>query len=285
MTISPLAANADLHADVFIGPFLPFEEGKGTFSATTSTLVSGPSEAVLIDAQHIRSDVAALGDLIARRGRRLSTIYATHGHADHWYGAGELVARFPGARVVATPPVVEYIHQASEIETQQWSAMFGDRVAKPTVVPEPLDGLTIELEGHELRIVEVGQGDIHPSTVVHIPAIETVVAGDVVYNQIHAMLGLSGPAGWDRWLQSLDTIEKLDPQAIVCGHRKPKSSDREVSRMLDETRSYISDFAQGAQSLDSAEELINLMKSKYPDFGNRWTLHFSAQSWFSRKRA
>ena len=34
---------------------------------------------------------------------------------------------------------------------------------------------------------------------------------------------------------------------------------------------------------DSAEELIQLMKSKYPDFGNPWTLHFSAQSWFSRK--
>ena len=83
MTISPLAANADLHADVFIGPSLPFEKGKGTFAATTSTLVSGPSEALLIDAQHIRSDVAALGDVIERRGRRLSTIYVTHGHADH----------------------------------------------------------------------------------------------------------------------------------------------------------------------------------------------------------
>ncbi len=281
---SPSAA-ADLRADVFIGPYLHFEHGGGTFSATTSTLVSGKSDAVLIDAQHISTDVDALGDMIERTSRRLTTIYVTHGHADHWYGAGELVARFPAARVVATPPVLEYIHQAAEVERQQWEAMFGDRVAKPTAVPEPLDGLTIQLEGYELRIVEVGQGDIRPSTAVHIPAIETVVAGDVVYNQIHAMLGLSGPSGWERWLQSLDAIEKLDPQMIVCGHRKPESSDREVSRMLDETRSYISDFAKGAQSLDNAEELINLMKSKYPDFGNRWTLHFSAQSWFSRQRA
>ena len=282
---SPLAGAADLRAEVFIGPFLPFERGKGTFAATTSTLVFGASEAVLIDAQHIRSDVTALGDLIERTGRRLTTIYVTHGHADHWYGAGELVARFPGARLVATPSVVEYIHQAADVEAQQWAAMFGDRVVKPTAVPEALNGLTLELEGYELRIVEVGQGDIRPSTVVHIPAIEAVVAGDVVYNQIHAMLGLSGPRGWERWIQSVDAVEKLSPQMIVCGHKKPESSDREVDRMLDETRTYISDFAEGAQSLDSAEELVGLMKSKYPDFGNTWTLHFSANSWFSRKGA
>jgi glyoxylase-like metal-dependent hydrolase (beta-lactamase superfamily II) len=283
--VSPSTGANDLRAEVFIGPFLPFEQGGGTFAATTSTLVTGSSEAVLIDAQHIRADVAALAELIGRTGKKLTTIYVTHGHADHWYGAGDLLATFPDARVVATAPVVEYINQAAEIESQQWASMFGERVAKPTAVPEALDGLTIKLEGHELQIVEVGQGDIHPSTVVHIPDLEAVVAGDVVYNQIHAMLGLSGPKGWQRWLQSLDVIEKLSARMIVAGHRKPESSDYEANRMLDETRSYISDFAEGAQRLDSADELVELMKSKYPDFGNRWTLHFSAQSWFSRKRA
>ena len=279
------SAAADLRADVFIGPFLSFEQGSGTFAATTSTLVSGKSDAVLIDAQHIRTDVAALAKFIGSTGKKLTTIYITHGHADHWYGAGDLLATFPDARVVATAPVVEYINQAAETEKQQWAAMFGDRVATPGDVPETLDGLTIELEGHQLQIVEVGQGDIRPSTVLHIPDLNAVVAGDVVYNQIHAMLGLSGPSGWQRWLQSLDAIEKLDAKMIVAGHRKPESSDYEVSRMLDETRSYISDFAEGAQRLDSPVELSGLMKSKYPDFGNNWTLHFSANSWFARKQA
>jgi glyoxylase-like metal-dependent hydrolase (beta-lactamase superfamily II) len=282
--VSPSTGANDLRAEVFIGPFLPFEQGGGTFAATTSTLVTGSSEAVLIDAQHIREDVAALAEFIGRTGKKLTTIYVTHGHADHWYGAGDLLATFPEARVVATAPVVEYINKAGEIEAQQWAAMFGERVSKATAVPEILDGLAIDLEGHELHIIEVGQGDIHPSTVVHIPDLEAVVAGDVVYNQIHAMLGLSSPKGWERWLQSLDAIEKLSARMIVAGHRKPESSDYEANRMLDETRSYISDFAEGAQRFDSADELVQSMKSKYPDLGNRWTLHFSAQSWFSRKK-
>ena len=282
--VSPSTGANDLRAEVFIGPFLPFEQGGGTFAATTSTLVTGSSEAVLIAAQHIREDVAALAEFIGRTGKKLTTIYVTHGHADHWYGAGDLLATFPEARVVATAPVVEYINKAGEIEAQQWAAMFGERVSKATAVPEILDGLAIDLEGHALHIIEVGQGDIHPSTVVHIPDLEAVVAGDVVYNQIHAMLGLSSPKGWERWLQSLDAIEKLSARMIVAGHRKPESSDYEANRMLDQTRSYISDFAEGAQRFDSADELVQSMKLKYPDFGNRWTLHFSAQSWFSRKK-
>jgi glyoxylase-like metal-dependent hydrolase (beta-lactamase superfamily II) len=285
VTGSACAGANVVRARVFTSPFLNFETARGTFSPTTSTLVVGSTEAVLIDAQHMHSDVAALGDLIEQTGKRLTTIYVTHGHADHWYGVGDLLARFPAARAVAIPGVVDYIKESAEETAQQWSAWFGDRVVDPTVIPDVLDGSDIELDGAELRIIEVGQGDIAPSTVVHVPAIDAVVTGDVVYNQIHAMLGLSGPDEWERWIQSVDTIEKLSPKMVVAGHKRPESSDAEVTRMLDQTRSYISDFADGARTAGSAEELIERMTSKYPDFGNPWTLRFSAKSWFASRPA
>jgi glyoxylase-like metal-dependent hydrolase (beta-lactamase superfamily II) len=95
----PAAAGATvLRAEVYSSPFVNFEAATGTFSPTTSTLVFGSAEAVLIDAQHIRSDVAVLADMIEQTGRKLTTIYVTHDHPDHWYGVANWWRdSFPGA--------------------------------------------------------------------------------------------------------------------------------------------------------------------------------------------
>ena len=244
----------------------------------------GRSESVLVDAQYIDSDIAALGDLIESTGTKLTTIYVTHAHADHYLGIGALLERFPGARPLATPGVVEAVKATLDVQAAQWSAMFGDAAVKPTVVPEPMAGDVIDLEGAELRVIEVGQGDIRPSTVLHVPAIDTVVAGDVIYNQIHAMLGLSGPDEWQNWIASVDRVERLRPATIVAGHKKPEASDQAVEEMIDGTRSYISDFAEAAQSAKDADELVATMLAQYETFGNPWTLKFSARAWFARDR-
>jgi hypothetical protein len=54
--------------------------------------------------------------------------------------------------------------------------------------------------------------------------------------------------------------------------------------MIDGTRSYISDFAEAAQSAQDADELVATMLAKYETFGNPWTLRFSARAWFSGDR-
>ena len=51
----------------------------------------------------------------------------------------------------------------------QWEAMFGEDVSDAPVFPSPLDGDVTRLDGNELRVMEIGQGDISPSTIVHIP--------------------------------------------------------------------------------------------------------------------
>ena len=272
-----------LRTEVFTSPTHELVGIPGTFSPTTATLVVGESESVLIDAQFIESDIAALGDMIEASGTTLTTIYVTHGHADHYLGVGRLLDRFPGACAIATPSVVDHINETLERQTRQWAALFGDGAVKATALPEPMDGDVIELEGAEMRVIEVGQADIYPSTVVHVPAIDLVVAGDVVYNQCHVMLGLTGPDEWQKWLASIDKVEQLHPATIVAGHKRPDASDDDAEAMLVSTRSYISDFTELSQTAKDAEELVAAMQARYETFANPWTLAFSAQAWFARR--
>ena len=250
--------------------------GDGTFSPVTSTLVAGETDAVLVDSGFITEDVAALGDMIAASGKRLATIFITHGHSDHYFGSALLAARFPGVNVVAAPGVVDYIAQNLDADTKSIRAMMGDSVAAPDLLPSALAGDTIDLEGHRLKVVEVGQGDIAPSTLLHIEELDAVVAGDVAYNQIHQMLALSGPDEWVDWIASVDKIEMLNPKTVIVGHKKPEASDQDVAQILNGTRDYIRDFARGVENAGSPKELISMMAAKYPERGNISTLAFSA---------
>jgi glyoxylase-like metal-dependent hydrolase (beta-lactamase superfamily II) len=267
-----------LHLHVFVSPTRAIGRSDKTFSPITSTLIYGDSEAVLVDSQFIKEDVDALGDVIEQTGRRLTTIFITHGHGDHYFGSDRLAARFPGARIVATPDVAEYINSHHGREVKTFAALFGDQVAVQNSVPIALTETFLDLEGHRLPLVEVGQGDIAPTVVLHVPALDAVVAGDVAYNQIHQMLGLSGPAEWQKWIASLDKIEKLKPRIVVAGHKKPTAPDDAAQQILDGTRAYIRDFAEISRTANTIGEIVSEMCKKYPDHGNVTTLLYSANA-------
>ena len=96
----------DLSLDVDTSPVRDVTNG-GQFSPTTSTLLTGPTEAVLVDTQYMESDVAELARRITASGRTLTTIYITHAHADHYFGLEWSLDRFPKARAVALASVSE----------------------------------------------------------------------------------------------------------------------------------------------------------------------------------
>ena len=154
--------------------------------------------------------------------------------------------------------------------------MFSDGLVLPHRSPSPLDGDVIRLEEEALYVIDVGQGDIAPSTIIHAPSSGIVVAGDVVYNGIHQMLGLSGPAEWRRWIESVDAIERLAPDIVVAGHKTPGARDDEPKRILDDTRAYIESFADAAKNASSAPEIVRQMTELYPHHGNPTTLWYSA---------
>jgi glyoxylase-like metal-dependent hydrolase (beta-lactamase superfamily II) len=89
---SGIASNR-LHWDVFIGSQIPaitndlppgVSEMK--WSPISSTLISGKRDAVLVDTAITVEQNQKLAEWIAASGKNLTTIYATHGHGDHFFG-------------------------------------------------------------------------------------------------------------------------------------------------------------------------------------------------------
>ena len=88
-------------------------------------------------------------------------------------------------------------------------------------MPEALDGDVIDLEGHALRIVTVGQSDTGVSTIVHVPSLDAVIAGDVAYNGIHQWLAQTDHEKRMQWIASVEKIEALEPRIVVASHKRP----------------------------------------------------------------
>jgi len=60
-------------------------------SPVASTLIYGDRDAVLVDPPFTRDQVQRVGDWIEDSGKKLTYIYATHGHGDHWFGTDLLL--------------------------------------------------------------------------------------------------------------------------------------------------------------------------------------------------
>lgn len=274
-----------LNWDVFVTPGIPTVTSDlppGTeqrlWSPISATLISGDRDAVLVDAFITVEQAHALGEWVEAHGKRLTTIYATHGHGDHFFGASTLLQRFPRARLVATPDVVKTMRQQASPQSLAsfWTPRFPGQIADQLVLAEELTGNVIDLEGHDLVVVPLGHTDTDNTTCLHVPSIGLVVAGDAAYNDVHLYLAESNAQTRREWIAALDTIESLHPRAVIAGHKRPGNDDD--PRIIEETRQYIRDFDRVAETTTTARELYDQMLERYPDRVNPRMLWTSARA-------
>ena len=240
----------------------------GTFSPTTSTLIIGDTQAVLVDTQYREPDVLEVIRRIQASGKTLTTIFITHGHFDHYFGLEMLLEQFPEARAVATPSVAAYIAGNHSAERKFAVELCGSHGLDSTALPEPLDAHTLRLDDSELRVVDLEQADIAPTSIVHIPA--------------NPFLAASGPADWPKWVASIDRIAELNPTTVIAGHKSPARGDD--AGCIGETRDYLAQFIEFFGTSADSRELVRRMQELYPDHVNPSALVMSAVTAFKRKK-
>ena len=274
-----------LNWDVFVTPGIPTPsndpppgEKQRMFSPVSATLIYGSTDAVLVDTLLTIAQAKALTEWVAGHGKNLTTIYATHGHGDHFFGAGVILERYPTACFVATADVIKVMRKqaAPEMFGPFWQARFPNQLPDPIVIAGALKGYSFELEGQKLVAVPLGHTDTESTTCLHVPSIGLVVAGDAAYNGVHQYLAESDPKKRREWIAALDTIEALEPRAVVAGHKRAGNDDD--PRIIEETRQYIRDFDRLVETTTTAHELYRQMLALYPNRENPGALWSSARS-------
>ena len=264
-----------LSIDVHVAPMRPFHgpaaQGPGdepVWSPMSSTLIAGARDGVLVDTLVTFDQVGALADWVEGLGKRVVGVVITHGHADHWIGLGRLLERFPDAEGLATKQVLARARfEATDAGLQRyWQAIFPGEVPATPVLPELLDSDGIDLDGHRLRVVDLGQGDTEHSSIVYAPSIGAVVAGDIVYNQVHMMTADTDATSREAWIASLDAIAALGPATVVSGHKRVGAPDSPGT--IDQSKQYLRDFSRIVEEQDTVEAIVTEILALHGDRDN-----------------
>jgi glyoxylase-like metal-dependent hydrolase (beta-lactamase superfamily II) len=273
--------SGDLAYEVFVNDpppqegLLPNGEPK-RFSPMASTLIYGQQDAVLTDPGMTEEQARVLGDWVAAKGRNVTDIFITHGHGDHWFAAGLLAQRF-GARVVATATTVAQMHGSVATRPLLWDTLYPGLIPPSPVTAVTVPGGRLVLEGHDLVMVDVGHADADGNSVLHVPDLGLVVAGDVIYNGVHMYLGQSAVGGLGPWREAIGRVEALGPGHIVCGHQN-KELDDDAQRTIAETRQYLDDAEELLRTEDTAAGYFGAKIDRYPGHLGRLILWVTARA-------
>ncbi|HGM5581781.1 TPA: MBL fold metallo-hydrolase [Pseudomonas putida] len=257
-----------LHLDVY-------NPGHDALFPVSSVIVSGERDAVLVDAQFGKAQAEQVAERLRASGKRLTTIYISHGDPDYYFGLDTLTQAFPDAKVVASAATVTHIRQTMDAKLAYWGPQMGADKPTKLVVPQVLVGNRLELEGQALEVVGL-DGPQPERSFVWIPSIKAVVGGVVVSENIHVwMADTQSAKSHADWLATLAHIEQLGPRTVIPGHYLGQSSrSLEAVRF---TAGYIRAFdSETAKAGDSAA-LIAAMTKRYPDLADESSLELGAK--------
>ena len=230
---------------------------------TNSVIVEGTHEVMLVDAQLTKTSAEKVLQEIRKTKKPLSTIYITHAHADHFLGLEVLKKAYPEVRIIATSAVVDRINLVYQEKIDKWKKILGSGATSQVVAIEKVDANFIKFEGTKIEVLKNIQGDTEENTMLWISGRGILIAGDVLFNDMHVYTAETDSKARGKWLNSLQKIRDLKPSIAIPGHSKV-GAPLDASTALDFTENYLLVFEEELKKAKDADSLINSMKEEFP---------------------
>ncbi len=258
---------------------IDIERYAGKQVSVNSYLLSDATTLIVVDLLRNSLEAEKLADHVAASGKRLETIFITHGHPDHYLGLGVFHRRFPNVPVrVASREIRDDI-----IAFSGWMESVGWLDAEPTMKvksnknPDGFDyaGIVQVLETRFLKLsseptkIEVQcdypRSECGHMTTLCIPEQRAFLGFDLLYNHVHAWCG----RGVDRaeihnWIQILVAIQQKTDEGdwtIYCGHGSEGKRE-----LISNMKGYLQTFLTVTAVARNREEAIKKMKQSFPGF-------------------
>jgi glyoxylase-like metal-dependent hydrolase (beta-lactamase superfamily II) len=230
---------------------------------TNSVIIEGKHEVMLVDAQLTKNNAEKVLQEINATKKPLSIIYITHEHADHFLGLEVFKEAYPRVRIIANSAVVDRINQVYQERIDKWQKILGSGATSRVVTISKFDANFIEFEGSKIEVLKNIRGDTDENTMLWIPGQRILIAGDVLFNDMHVYTAETDSKARGEWLNSLNKIRELNPSVVIPGHSKV-GAPLDASTAVDFTGNYLLVFEQELKTAKDSDSLINTMKGKFP---------------------
>jgi len=244
---------------------------------TNSVILEGTHEVMLVDAQLTKTNAERVLREIKETKKPLSLIYITHEHADHFLGLEVFREAYPRVRIIANSAVVDRINKVYQEKIDKWKTILGSGGTSQVIAIEKFDGNFIRFESSKIEVLKNMQGDTDENTMLWIPGQRILIAGDVLFNNMHVYTAETDSKAREKWLNSLNRIRELKPSVVVPGHSKVGAS-LDATTAVDFTENYLLVFEEELKKAKDPDSLINTMKERFPSAGLLLAIERGAQA-------
>ena len=239
--------------------------GNGFFRAPV--LLSGPSEALLIDGGFTYPDGRALAQAIAATGKTLTTIYISQSDPDYYFSLKPVLEAFPNAKVIAASDTVEAIKGNVDKKLAAWGPKLnenGPQTQADIIFPEAFDGPTLTVDSETVEIVAAA--GLANRRYLWVPTLNAVFGGVLIFSGVHVWTADS-PTKEQRaaWIANLDAIAARHPAIVIPGHMDPAAATGLAA--IEHTKAYLLAFEEELARGGDSAKLKTAMEARFPDLG------------------